>query len=47
MKEFFWDYFRRTGTIDAYMHYRETDDWAGEEEEDAAEEPNPGWEMEI
>lgn len=33
MKEFFWDYFTRTGTIDAYLHYRDTDEWTGEDEE--------------
>ncbi|MFD0870583.1 Uncharacterised protein [Chlamydia abortus] len=40
MREFYWDYFTRTGNIDAYLLYKDKDDWPEDEWNLTEEEPD-------
>ncbi|GIP35824.1 YqzL family protein [Paenibacillus sp. J2TS4] len=40
MNEFYWDYFSRTGSIDAYLLYKDNDEWSEEDWNWTDEEPN-------
>ncbi|WP_010270256.1 YqzL family protein [Paenibacillus senegalensis] len=47
MKEFFWDYFTRTGNIDAYMLYKDNEQWKHEGERSPDEQSELDWEQEA